>query len=275
MRPQKEWTHLWHDPTLDVGLLQAFYFQHAYPRHSHDYYVVCLIERGYQSFTYHGAKHYTPAGGLILLNPDAVHTGEPADADGFEMRSLYPTTDHMARAVYELTGRHQGLPYFTDVRIDHAWAMAGVLQFHEALQYEASPMERESRFIGLLVELIKHYADIRSPERPPGREHTAVRRARQVIEARYAEGISLTDLAEQVALSPYYLLRVFRAEVGLPPYAYLESVRVRHAQQLIELGRPLTEVALDVGYSSQSHLTRRFKQIIGVTPGQYAQQVSK
>jgi AraC-like DNA-binding protein len=89
----------------------------------------------------------------------------------------------------------------------------------------------------------------------------------------FCQGISLTQLADHVSLSPYYLLRVFRAEVGMPPYTYLESVRIRHAQRLIEAGIPLAEVAVEVGFSSQSHLTRRFKQIIGVTPGQYAQQL--
>ena len=88
-----------------------------------------------------------------------------------------------------------------------------------------------------------------------------------------SQGISLTQLAEQVALSPYYLLRAFRAEVGMPPHAYLESVRIRHAQRLIAAGNPLAVIAVEVGFSSQSHFTHRFKQLIGVTPGQYAQGV--
>ncbi len=85
--------------------------------------------------------------------------------------------------------------------------------------------------------------------------------------------MSLNELAQYVGLSPYYLLRVFRAEVGMPPYAYLESVRVRHAQRLLENGRPLAQAAIEAGYSSQSHMTRHFKNIIGATPGQYAQQM--
>jgi len=97
-------------------------------------------------------------------------------------------------------------------------------------------------------------------------------RARRYVEERYADGLRLQQLAEHVSLSPYYFLRVFRAEVGMPPHAYLDSVRVRHAQRLIEAGEPLARVAADVGYSSQSHFTRSFKRIIGATPGQYARQ---
>lgn len=94
---------------------------------------------------------------------------------------------------------------------------------------------------------------------------------RQYIEDHFAESITLNRLAQHVSFSPYYLLRAFRAEVGMPPYAYLESVRIRHTQRLIKSGLPLADVAAQVGFSSQSHMTRQFKKIIGVTPGQYAQ----
>jgi AraC-like DNA-binding protein len=97
-----------------------------------------------------------------------------------------------------------------------------------------------------------------------------VRRAQDYIDARFVEGVRLDDLARHVALSPYYLLRVFRAEVGLPPHAYLDNVRIRHAERLILAGHPLAQVAAEVGFSSQSHLTRQFKRVLGVTPGQYA-----
>jgi AraC-like DNA-binding protein len=57
----------------------------------------------------------------------------------------------------------------------------------------------------------------------------------------------------------------------MPPHTYLENVRIRQVQRLIEAGKPMAEIAAEVGFSSQSHLINRFKQIIGVTPGQYAQ----
>ena len=264
---------MWHNAQLDVSLLQAFYVHHAYPRHSHDYYVICLIERGRQSFTHKGVKHCTPPGGVILINPDTAHTGEAADEQGFQMRSLYPTTAHMQTAVFELTGRHQSLPFFKDVRIDHDWVRESVLTMHKALAQGASELECESHFTWTLVQLIKQYADLRFNEQRLGKEQKAIQRARRYIDERFDQGISLTQLAAHVSLSPYYLLRVFRAEVGMPPYAYLESVRIRHAQRLIEAGKPLAAVAAEVGFSSQSHLTNRFKQFIGVTPGQYAQQL--
>ena len=270
---KNEWTKIWHDPRLDLGLLHAHYIQHAYPRHSHDYYVISLIERGRQSFTHKGTKYLTPPGGLILINPDTVHTGEAVDDQGFELRSLYPTISHMQMAVYELTGRQHELPFFKNVRVNDHWAIRSVLSLHKAIMQGASILEYESLFISTLTQLIRGYADISYAKQKPGDEKKAIRQARQYIEEFFARGVSLSELAAQAALSPYYLLRVFRSAVGMPPHEYLESVRVGHAQRLIESGKTLADVAAQVGFSSQSHMTRRFKKIIGVTPGQYAEQV--
>jgi AraC-like DNA-binding protein len=151
--------------------------------------------------------------------------------------------------------------------------MNSVLSLNKALSRGASTLECESRFLWTLAQLIKHYAYTSSTEGALRKEKRAIQQARRYIEARFAQGVSLHELAHHVGLSPYYLLRAFRAEVGMPPYAYLENVRIRQAQRLIEAGKPLAEVAVEVGFSSQSHLTRRFKKIIGATPGQYAQQV--
>ena len=264
---------MWHHNQLGVELLQAHYVRHAYPRHSHDYYVLCVIEEGMQSFTHQGSKHITHPGGVILINPGAVHTGEAADSQGFRMCSIYPTTAHMQRALHELTGRQQGLPFFGEVQVNQPEIAVDLLALHSALREEAGTLECEERFLWTLAQLIKRYADKPYSENRLGKETQAVCKTRQFIHEHFCEGISLQQLADQVAFNPYYLLRVFRAEVGMPPYAYLESVRIRQAQRLIKAGKPLAEVAAEVGFSSQSHLNQRFKRIIGVTPGQYAQRV--
>jgi len=268
-----EWATMKHNSQLDLELLHAYYVQHAYPRHSHDYYVISLIQQGRQSFTHKGTKYTTPPGGVILINPGAVHTGEAADRDGFELRSIYPTISHMSIAMRELTGHDRSTPIFADVRIDNARLSKDILALHKALIQEPAPMETESRFLWVMTQLIKRYASAPVTEQKLGHEKTAIQKARLYIDENFAQGVSLHALSKFVALSPFYLLRAFCAEVGMPPYAYLESVRIRHTQKLIEAGKPLVEIAAEVGFSSQSHMTRSFKKIIGITPGHYAQHI--
>jgi AraC-like DNA-binding protein len=268
-----EWSHLHHHNQLNLNSLHAFYMVHAYPRHSHDYYVIALVDQGVQSFLCAGNRFVTPVDGLILLNPAETHTGEPVDENGFSYRALYPTAEHMATANFELSGRHTRTPHFSTPRADD-WQMArSIRALHLALTGESSALEAESRLIWTLVQLVKRYGDTRSAELRAGNEQAAIEKVRQYILENYTEAVSLSQLASHVHLSRYYLLRSFRDEVGMPPHAYLESVRIQQAQLFIAQGTPLAEVAHTVGYSSQSHFTRRFKQIIGVTPGVYAEQL--
>ena len=58
--------------------------------------------------------------------------------------------------------------------------------------------------------------------------------------------------------------------VGLPPHAYQIQLRVARARELVAAGVPLAEVATMTGFADQSHLTRLFKRVVGIPPGQYA-----
>jgi len=102
-------------------------------------------------------------------------------------------------------------------------------------------------------------------------EHPAVRAAREYIETHFAEDVTIPKLATLVSLSPFYFARAFEKEIGLPPHAYLESIRIRKACELLDQGHTVVSAALSAGYVDQSHLTHRFKRILGITPGQYVQ----
>ena len=86
----------------------------------------------------------------------------------------------------------------------------------------------------------------------------------------------VTILAELALFSVLYSdgMRVslpdLRRAYGLPPYMYLEQLRIERARVLLRAGTPTSHVAYETGFSDQSHLTRRFKRVVGVPPGQYA-----
>ncbi len=265
----KEWSQYGFNPQLNLEFYQATCIKKGFPLHMHEHYVVCFIEQGLQSFVHHKVKHLTPPGGLIVLNPGDDHTGEPADNNGFKYRALYPTLSHMREAVSEITGNHEKLPFFMNVRIDDPELVRAFYALHLSLTREINPLECESLWITALSQLIIKHADIHAPAEVSKKEHRAVQTACSYIREHLAEGFNLTALAEQVGLSRFYFLRVFRDEIGVPPHTYLESVRIGKAKQLLESGISLNDTALELGFSDQSHFTNSFKRFIGITPGQY------
>lgn len=265
----REWSALHHDPDLGFDALHAVFTTHSFARHWHDYYVVGLVAAGAQTFWCRRATYLTPPGGIILLNPGEAHTGEVATgAGGFTYHALYPTAAHIAPLMAEL-GRPDELPSFPAARIDDAALAADLWRLHRTRADGALPLARETSWLTVLAALITRYGGERLALPAVGHEPRAVARAKIYLEEHAAEPVALSDVAAHVGLSPFHLVRTFRRAVGVPPHAYLESVRIRRAQQLIAAGAALAEVAYAVGYSSQSHFTTRFRRIIGVTPGRY------
>ena len=76
-------------------------------------------------------------------------------------------------------------------------------------------------------------------------------------------------MAELTGLNTRRLLRAFEQSVGVPPHAYQIQARVQKAKSLLLARMPAAEAAAMVGFHDQSHLTRHFKRLVGVTPGAF------
>jgi transcriptional regulator GlxA family with amidase domain len=100
--------------------------------------------------------------------------------------------------------------------------------------------------------------------------HLGLVRAIEYLRARAAAPVTLAELARVACLSKYHFLRTFTREYGSSPHAYQMQLRLALARALVDAGEPLSSVAYSAGFADQSHLTRRFKQAFGETPGAYA-----
>lgn len=102
----------------------------------------------------------------------------------------------------------------------------------------------------------------------------AERRCLDLMRARLAEDISLDELAAEAQLSPFHFARMFKQSVGLPPRAYLTRLRMEKACELLErTDLPITEIALEVGYSSNQVLARVFMKHRHMSPSSYRRAV--
>jgi len=87
------------------------------------------------------------------------------------------------------------------------------------------------------------------------------------IEEHIGEKISLGDLSVLAGLSPNHFARAFQQSMGLPPHRYLLRRRLEHVEQMLrETQLPLAQIALEVGFSDQSHLARHFRRLTGIPP---------
>lgn len=80
---------------------------------------------------------------------------------------------------------------------------------------------------------------------------------------------NLGQLAAIASLNPSYFVRAFKAEYGISPYAYLVQLRVGIARKLLIDGIPISNIASICQFYDQSHFTKYFRKIFGITPGEY------
>ena len=104
------------------------------------------------------------------------------------------------------------------------------------------------------------------------REHVA--HARQILSLQPdGTACSLTEVARRVGVSVFHLCRVFRRHTGMTLHAYRTELRLRHAlERLLEGRTPITQIALDLGFSSHSHFTAAFRRAFGLTPSAFVRQ---
>ena len=94
--------------------------------------------------------------------------------------------------------------------------------------------------------------------------------ARRFIEQRYAEPISLRDIADAAGCSRFHFLRLFRQYYGRTPHQYLTTVRLREARRLLRSGTLATEACFAVGFDSVASFTALFRRQHGCPPGSFA-----
>jgi AraC-like DNA-binding protein len=97
----------------------------------------------------------------------------------------------------------------------------------------------------------------------------AVKLAMACLTERFRESVGLEELVALTGMSPYVLIRSFTALAGMPPHAYQIHVRVERARAMLARGVHPGLAAAATGFSDQSHLSRLFKRVMGVTPGAY------
>lgn len=89
------------------------------------------------------------------------------------------------------------------------------------------------------------------------------------IHAHLDERLPLDELAHRAGLSVWRFATVFRRHTGASPRRYICALRVQRAQRLLDRGEAVATAAAQAGFYDQSHLARHFKQLCGMTPGQY------
>ncbi|MCE9669761.1 AraC family transcriptional regulator [Myxococcus stipitatus] len=125
----------------------------------------------------------------------------------------------------------------------------------------------QDRHAARVARLLQAPGGAGAARRRGGLSAAALHRVRLFIEAHLARRIRVEELARHSGLSVFYFTRAFRQSMAMTPHAYVQQRRVERARELLShTSHSLREIALEVGFSSQSHFTTVFRRLTGLTP---------
>ncbi|MBD2099770.1 AraC family transcriptional regulator [Leptolyngbya sp. FACHB-261] len=123
----------------------------------------------------------------------------------------------------------------------------------------------------LVIHLLRHYSEVAQVITSENRRltHTQLQQAVDYIHTHLNRDLSLAELASVINISPTYFASLFKRATGISPHQYVIQQRVKRAKaMLMKTDLTIADIALQVGFSSQSHLTQQFKRLTGMTPKQ-------
>jgi AraC family transcriptional regulator len=123
----------------------------------------------------------------------------------------------------------------------------------------------------LVIHLLRHYSEVAQIITSGNRSltRTQLQQAIDYIQTHLNRDLSLAELASVISISPTYFASLFKQAMGISPHQYVIQQRVEKAKVMLKkTDLAIADIALQVGFSSQSHLTQQFKRITGMTPKQ-------
>ena len=266
----KEWSTTQTTPVQGVECFSARFVSHVFDRHSHETFSIGTTFGGVQSFRCRGERRDSTQGHLMLFNPDEPHDGWAGVRGGFAYRMLYVSVG----GVSQLVGKGGGMfttPVVSDPELAARFAAAT-----DDLLAPAGALQAAERLSDVLRVMFRRYAGIQ--DRGDGRPVAASRqigRVRDLLESHYSEDVTIATVADVAGMSRVHATRQFTLSFGIPPHAYLNQVRIRHAKRLLLAGVSAADVASEVGFVDQSHFTRRFKRSVGISPLAWARSMGR
>jgi predicted branched-subunit amino acid permease len=222
-----------------VSLFKAEFHHFAFRKHTHDEFAIGAIEEGAQRFFHGGGTHVIVGGGMISVNPDEVHDGQTADADGYRYRITYIHPDMVGEILSELFDHGNAFSWFKSPMTYDPQLSACLCYAHRLMEQDGNDfMEAQTSLMRVVAETFLRYGENRRSPRPAGKSREVVGKALEYISRHATENISLEEIAKAAGLSRYHFLRRFKATTGLPPHAYLIQQRVRLGKKAIEGGSP-------------------------------------
>ena len=242
-----------------ITAMSASFTDFAYKKHSHKEYAIGVTLRGIQHYNLDGSLQLSYPKGVMLFNPEQAHDGMAHDERGLDYVMLYIEP----QLLLDVTRKKDIVRFSTPIVYDRRLEQR-ILSLANAILSEKDEALCSELLLSLTDSLIQtnHSIDFK-------KDNALIRKAKDMLHADFGNVLKLDEICNELNLSKFQFIRLFKAHTGISPYQYFLNCKIERAKQLIEKNGDIYSAVAECGFVDLSHLNKHFKSVYGTTAFEY------
>jgi AraC-like DNA-binding protein len=260
----------------DLVMFENSYFHFSCPKHFHETFQIEIIESGLKSIHCKGASfNEIHKGTLVVINPDEIHTGGPSGHTELVCKAFYPDATSFRKIMGESFEEKQKAGKasisFHHVLLEDEEICTALKHLFSLQASDENLLLIEELYHQVMVCLLtRHMSPGFSFEEKFSHYAQAIERGIEYINDNLTEKLLLEDIGRAAFISPFHFLRIFKHYKKITLHQYIMALRIEKAKDLLlHQQYPIAATYSLVGFSDQTHFTKTFKKLTGLTPLQY------
>lgn len=248
--------------TIGIEVVSGKNIKHDFSRHTHRNLCLGIVKDGKRTFVCQDQQYEIMHDMIFIFPPKTSHSF----CSG-ELACTYSLFMISKKLLYMILPS-ENYKFSKFILKDHAY-YERMLELEQIILSKESKFLKQSMLVKILGDIISECALFVEPLTMQYQKKEAVENVKNFIDKNYKKNFTLDALTKITHLSPYYLIRIFTKEMGMPPHIYQQQVRIKAAKEMLRKGNDISGIAASLGFSDQSHFSDVFKELLGVTPKGY------
>ena len=247
-----------------ITALSASIAEFTYKKHSHKEYAIGVTLRGIQHYNLDGSLQLSYQNGVMLFNPEQAHDGMAHDESGLDYVMLYIDPQLLLEVMEKKDIVRFSTPIVYDYRLRQR-----ILSLTNAILSEKDEALCSELLLSLTDSLIQTNLSTDNKK-----DNALIRKAKDMLHANLENVLKLDEICNELNLSKYKFIRLFKTHTGISPYQYYLNCKIERAKQLIEKNKDIYSAVAECGFVDLTHLNKHFKSVYGTTAFEYMSHVN-
>jgi AraC-like DNA-binding protein len=242
-------------------LVAGISINNDFKKHIHSEYCIGAVTGGRREIIFGDRECSYKTGDIFIINADEAHSNRLIN-NSYQVMLVEPE-------VMKNAGENKGKKVYQNAVLGDKELFSSFQTLFKTLNESFPLFEKECGFYSFINLLFKYQITAVEEKKYPDESGKIVGAMQKFIDEKCADKLSLEALSKFAGYSPFYLNRIFCLETGMSPHSYQIHRRVERSKKMLIGNNSIADTALAFGFSDQSHYTKFFKRIVGVTPERF------